>query len=44
MNGILVQQQWKGKLVAGVLTAILGGLVLAWPGPSIRVASAVAKP
>jgi uncharacterized membrane protein HdeD (DUF308 family) len=39
MNGILVQQQWKGKLAAGVLTAILGGIVLAWPGPSILVAS-----
>jgi uncharacterized membrane protein HdeD (DUF308 family) len=39
MNGILAQQQWKGKLVAGALTAILGGVVLAWPGPSILVAS-----
>jgi uncharacterized membrane protein HdeD (DUF308 family) len=39
MNGILAQQQWKGKLVAGALTAILGGMVLAWPGPSILVAS-----
>jgi uncharacterized membrane protein HdeD (DUF308 family) len=39
MNGILAQRQWKGKLVAGVLTVILGGMVLAWPGPSILVAS-----
>lgn len=39
MNGVLAQQQWKVKLVAGVLTAILGGMVLAWPGPSILVAS-----
>jgi uncharacterized membrane protein HdeD (DUF308 family) len=39
MNGILAQQQWKGKLVAGALTVILGGMVLAWPGPSILVAS-----
>src|SRR3984885_4731892 len=39
MNGILAQQQWKGKLVAGALAAILGGVLLAWPGPSILVAS-----
>jgi uncharacterized membrane protein HdeD (DUF308 family) len=39
MNGVLVQKLWKGKLVAGVLTAILGGMVLAWPGPSILVAA-----
>jgi uncharacterized membrane protein HdeD (DUF308 family) len=39
MNGSLAQQVWKGKLAAGVLTAILGGMVLAWPGPSILVAS-----
>lgn len=41
MNGILVQQHWKGKLAAGVLTVILGGIALAWPGPSILVASAL---
>jgi uncharacterized membrane protein HdeD (DUF308 family) len=35
----LAQHAWKGNLVAGVLTAILGGMVLAWPGPSILVAS-----
>ncbi|MDT5141529.1 MAG: hypothetical protein QOD02_2106 [Mycobacterium sp.] len=39
MNGILAQQQWKGMMVAGALTAILGGVMLAWPGPSILVAS-----
>jgi uncharacterized membrane protein HdeD (DUF308 family) len=39
MNGILAKQQWKGKLVAGALAAILGGVLLAWPGPSILVAS-----
>jgi uncharacterized membrane protein HdeD (DUF308 family) len=39
MNGVLAEQQWKGKLVAGVLTAILGGMVLAWPGPSILTAA-----
>ena len=39
MNGILAEQQWKGTLVAGALAAILGGVLLAWPGPSILVAS-----
>jgi uncharacterized membrane protein HdeD (DUF308 family) len=39
MIGSLAQQAWKGNLVAGVLTVILGGMVLAWPGPSILVAS-----
>ena len=39
MNGILAQQQWKGTLVAGALAAILGGVLLAWPGPSILVVS-----
>ena len=39
MNGILAEQQWKGKLVAGALAAILGGVLLAWPGPSILVVS-----
>jgi uncharacterized membrane protein HdeD (DUF308 family) len=35
----LGQQLWKGKLVSGVLTIVLGAMVLAWPGPSILVAS-----
>jgi uncharacterized membrane protein HdeD (DUF308 family) len=39
MIGNLAQRAWKGNLVAGVLTAILGGMVLAWPGPSTLVAS-----
>jgi len=39
MNGILAEQQWKGTLVAGALAAILGGVLLAWPGPSILVVS-----
>ena len=39
MNGVLAQKVWKGKLAAGVLTALLGGVVLAWPGPSILVAA-----
>jgi uncharacterized membrane protein HdeD (DUF308 family) len=39
MNTVLGQQLWKWKLVAGLLTVVLGGLVLAWPGPTILVAS-----
>jgi uncharacterized membrane protein HdeD (DUF308 family) len=39
MNNTLGQQLWKSKLVSGVLTVILGAIVLAWPGPSILVAS-----
>jgi uncharacterized membrane protein HdeD (DUF308 family) len=39
MNGVLAQKVWKGKLAAGVLTALLGGVVLAWAGPSILVAA-----
>ena len=39
MNSLVGQRLWKGKLVAGLLTIVLGVLVLAWPGPSILVAS-----
>jgi uncharacterized membrane protein HdeD (DUF308 family) len=39
MNNALGQQFWKSKLVSGVLTVILGAIVLAWPGRSILVAS-----
>lgn len=39
MNTLLEQALWKWKLVAGLLTVVLGGLVLAWPGPTILVAS-----
>ncbi|MDT5348789.1 MAG: hypothetical protein QOH91_2076 [Mycobacterium sp.] len=39
MISVLGQQLWKGKLVSGVLTIVLGAMVLAWPGPSILVAS-----
>jgi uncharacterized membrane protein HdeD (DUF308 family) len=39
MNDQVVQRLWKWKLVAGLLTIILGAIVLAWPGPSILVAS-----
>jgi uncharacterized membrane protein HdeD (DUF308 family) len=39
MNNLLEQKLWKWKLVAGLLTVVLGGIVLAWPGPTILVAS-----
>src|ERR1700677_101611 len=39
MNGGLAQELWKETLAVSVLTAILGGMVLAWPGPSILVAA-----
>jgi uncharacterized membrane protein HdeD (DUF308 family) len=39
MNGLVGQRLWKWKLVAGLLAIVLGALVLAWPGPSILVAS-----
>jgi uncharacterized membrane protein HdeD (DUF308 family) len=39
MNGSLSQQLWKGTLVWGVLTIVLGAMVLVWPGPTILVAS-----
>ena len=35
MSDVRAQQAWKGKVKAGVLTAILGGAVLAWFGPSV---------
>ena len=39
MNNTLGQQLSKWKLAAGALTALLGAIVLAWPGPTILVAS-----
>ena len=36
---ILGQQLWKWTLAAGVLSVVLGGIVLAWPGPTILVAA-----
>jgi uncharacterized membrane protein HdeD (DUF308 family) len=48
MNSILGQQHskwalgrqlWKCDTISGVLTAVLGCMILAWPGPSILVAS-----
>jgi uncharacterized membrane protein HdeD (DUF308 family) len=36
---ILGQQLWKWTLAAGLLTIVLGGIVLVWPGPTILVAS-----
>ena len=39
MISVLGRQLWKNKLVSGVLTIVLGAMVLAWPGPSILVVS-----
>jgi uncharacterized membrane protein HdeD (DUF308 family) len=39
MNSLVEQRLWKAKLVAGLLTIVLGAIVLAWPGPTILVAS-----
>jgi uncharacterized membrane protein HdeD (DUF308 family) len=39
MNSLVGQRLWKWILVAGLLTIVLGVMVLAWPGPSILVAS-----
>ena len=39
MNSVLGQQLWKGTLVSGVLTILLGTMVLIWPSPTILVAS-----
>ena len=36
MNNVLAQQPWKVTLAVGVLTAVLGGMVLG-PGPSILI-------
>ncbi len=39
MNSLVGQRLWKWILVAGLLTVVLGAIVLAWPGPTILVAS-----
>ena len=41
MISVLGQQLWKNKLVSGVLTIVLGAMVLAWPGPSILVVATI---
>src|SRR4051794_28681487 len=39
MTNLLGQRLWKWKLTAGVLTIVLGGILLGWPGPTILVVS-----
>ena len=39
MNTLVAQRLWKWKPVAGLLTIIVGVVVVAWPWPSILVAS-----
>ena len=41
MISVLGQQLSKNKLVSGVLTIVLGEMVLAWPGTSILVVSTI---
>jgi uncharacterized membrane protein HdeD (DUF308 family) len=41
MISVLGQQLWKNALVSGVLTLVLGAMLLAWPGPSILTASTI---
>jgi uncharacterized membrane protein HdeD (DUF308 family) len=39
MNSLVGPRLWNWKLVVGLLTIVLGAIVLAWPGPTILVAS-----
>jgi len=41
METLLESRLWKFAMVWGALSAVLGGLILAWPGASILVASAL---
>jgi uncharacterized membrane protein HdeD (DUF308 family) len=41
MDCTLGKQVWTGTLVWGVLTIVLGAMVLVWPGPTILVASTI---
>jgi uncharacterized membrane protein HdeD (DUF308 family) len=39
METLLESRLWKFAMVWGALSAVLGGLILAWPGTSLLVAS-----
>ena len=39
MDTLVGQRLWKWKLVAGLLSIVVGGIVLAWPEPTILVAA-----
>lgn len=39
METLLESRLWKFAMTWGLLSAVLGGLILAWPGTSIQVAS-----
>jgi uncharacterized membrane protein HdeD (DUF308 family) len=39
MKALVAQRLWRWNLVAGLLTTIIGVVVLAWPGPPILIAS-----
>ena len=38
-QGTLFPHLWKSMLLTGVLTVVLGAMVLAWPGPTLVVAA-----
>jgi uncharacterized membrane protein HdeD (DUF308 family) len=39
METLLESRLWKSAMTCGVLTAVLGALILVWPGQSIQIAS-----
>jgi len=39
METLLESRLWKSAMIWGVLTAVLGALILVWPGQSIQIAS-----
>ena len=39
METLLESKLWKFAMTSGVLTVVLGALILAWPGTSILIAS-----
>jgi len=38
-HGTLFPHLWKSVLLTGVLTLVLGAMILAWPGPTLLVAA-----
>lgn len=38
-HGTLFPHLWKSVLLTGVLTVVLGAMILAWPGPTLLVAA-----
>jgi uncharacterized membrane protein HdeD (DUF308 family) len=38
-HGTLFPHLWKSVLLTGILTVVLGAMILAWPGPTLLVAA-----